>query len=182
MKTTLNKIRAHSPCHDGWERLLRGLGKAAADDETLWIDEILDINGIDDALWCLRAVENCDREIRLYAVWCARRVQRLMIDPRSIAALDVAERHARGEVSDEELASVDARATAAVASMAWAAAPVAYAAWAAASVSAATATAAAYTTAGWTLDAAAWSARDTERAAQANELRRICREMREAGR
>jgi hypothetical protein len=180
MRTTLNQIRAHHPCHDGWQKLLRGLNKAAADDEPLWIDQVLDHNGLDDALWCLRSVEGCDREIRLYAVWCARRVQHHVSDPLSVAALDVAERHARGEVSDEELASVDARATAAVASMAWAAAPVAYAAWAAASVSAATATAAAYTTAGWTSDAAARSARDTERAAQAEELRRICREMREA--
>ncbi|MFN7645203.1 MAG: hypothetical protein ACK5PW_19310, partial [Burkholderiales bacterium] len=106
MKTTLNKIRAHSPCRDGWEKLLRGLGKAAADDEPLWIDQILDISGLDDALWCLGAVDGYDREIRLYAVWCARRVQHLLTDPRSVAALDVAERYARGEASDEELAWV----------------------------------------------------------------------------
>ena len=147
MRTTLNQIRAHSPCQDGWGRLLRGLNKTAADDEPLWIDTILDHNGLDDALWCLRAVENCDREIRLYAVWCARRVQHLMTDPRSIAALDVAERYARGEASDEELSSLAAAAEEAVETM-------------------------------WT--AAAWSARDTERAAQAAELRRVCSEMREA--
>ena len=42
---------------------------------------------------------------RLFAVRCARRVQHLMTDPRSIAALDVAERHAKGEATDEELAA-----------------------------------------------------------------------------
>ena len=41
MKTTLNKIRAHSPCRDGWEKLLRHLGKSAADDEPLLIETIL---------------------------------------------------------------------------------------------------------------------------------------------
>ena len=102
MKTTLNAIRAHSPCLDGWEKLLRHLGKTAADDEPLSIETILDSNGLEDALWCLRAVENRDREMRLYAVWGARRVEHLMTDPRSVAALDVAERHARGRATDEE--------------------------------------------------------------------------------
>jgi len=75
MRTTLNKIRAHSPCRDGWEKLLRHLNKTAADDEPLPLEEILNSNGLGDALWCLRAVEGRDREIRLYAVWCARQVQ-----------------------------------------------------------------------------------------------------------
>ena len=44
-----------------------------------------------------------DRTLRLFAVWCARQVQPLMQDERSLAALDVAERHANGQASDEEL-------------------------------------------------------------------------------
>jgi hypothetical protein len=44
-----------------------------------------------------------DKQLRLFAVRCARRVQHLMTDPRSIAALDVAERHANGQATDEEL-------------------------------------------------------------------------------
>jgi len=64
---------------------------------------LLGSNGFDDALWCLRAVEGHDREIRLYAVWCARQVQHLMTDSRSLAALDVAERYANGKASSEEL-------------------------------------------------------------------------------
>ena len=167
MKTTLNKIRAYHPCRDGWEKLLCGLGKTAADDEVIWIDQILDHNGLKDALWCLRAVENCDREIRLFAVWCARRVQHLMTDARSVAALDVAERYARGEASDAELEAARGLA-------AWAAA-WAEAAWAATWGAAAAAELAAAA-------AAELADRDTERAAQAEELRRICREMRESGR
>ena len=34
MKTTLNAIREHLPCHEGWEKLLRHLGKTKSDDES----------------------------------------------------------------------------------------------------------------------------------------------------
>lgn len=54
--TTLNAIRAHGPCQDGWEKLLKHLGKTKADDEPLAMTTILDSNGIDDANWCLRAL------------------------------------------------------------------------------------------------------------------------------
>ena len=147
MKTTLNKIRSHSPCKEGWERLLTHLGKTKADDEPLPLLTVLDSNGLDDALWCLRAVTGHDKEIRLYAVWCARQVQHLMTDPRSVAALDVTERYANGEATDRELAA--ARDTAEVAA---AEASARDAAWAAVEASA--------------LDAerdaldAAWAARD----------------------
>ncbi len=108
--TTLNKIRAHSPCSVGWAKLLRHLGKTQADDEPLALVTILESNGVDDALWCLRACDDIDREARLYAVWCARRVQHLMIDQRSLAALDVAERYANGGVTDTELSAARAAA------------------------------------------------------------------------
>ena len=157
MMTTLNAIRVHYPCADGWQKLLRYLGKTAADDEPLGIATILDSNGLDDALWCLRAVTGHDREIRLYAVWCARQVQHLMTDPRSVAALDVVERYARGEATDAEWdASRDAAGAArdAARDAAW------DAAWAAA--------AAAAGAAAW---AAAWAAAG---AVQSAELRRVC--------
>lgn len=113
MNTTLNAIRAQSPCSDGWEKLLRTLGKTKADDEPVSIVQILDSNGLDDALWCLRAVVGCDREIRLYAVWCARQVEHLMTDQRSKDALNVAERFADGKATDVELAAARAAAWAA---------------------------------------------------------------------
>ena len=118
MKTTLNAIRDHHPCADGWKKLLANLGKTAADDDPLSLITILDSNGIDDALWCLRAVYDHDKEIRLFAVWCARQVQHLMTDQRSVAALDVAERFANGDATKEELDAAGAAAMAA----AWAAA------------------------------------------------------------
>ena len=108
--TTLNKIREHAPCADGWIKLLRHLGKTQPDDEPLALATILDSNGIEDALWCLRAVSGWDREMRLYAVWCARQVQHLMADPRSLTALDVVERYARTTTPDIELAAARAAA------------------------------------------------------------------------
>lgn len=121
MKTTLNQIRSHSPCTDGWRKLLAHLGKTAPDNEPLPLLTVLDSNGLDDALWCLRAVDGYDREKRLLAVRFARRVQHLMRDPRSLAALDVAERHANGQATDEELKAARDAASAAAAAAAEAA-------------------------------------------------------------
>ena len=136
--TTLNRIRAASPCADGWTKLLRSLNKTAPDDEPLPFAHIVESNGLGDALWCCRTAPEHDREWRLYAVWCARRMQHLMTDERSIAALDVAERYANGEATDEEReaageaaleAALEASSEAAL-EAAWAAARAA--AWAAA--------------------------------------------------
>jgi len=174
MNTTLKKIREYNPCADGWAKLLRHLGKTEADDEPLPLREILDSNGLDDALWCLRAVPNCDREARLFAVWCARQVQHLMTDPRSIFVIDVAERHANSQATDAELAAAryaawdaarDAEkvglANHPAADAAWTAEAAAKAAWAAwgAVRGAARAAAAAAWTAGAAAEAkAAWAA------------------------
>jgi len=54
--TTLNAIRAHDPCKDGWEKLLAHLGKTAADDEPLLFSTIVESNGVEFACWCLRAL------------------------------------------------------------------------------------------------------------------------------
>lgn len=105
MYTTLNQIRDYGPFNEGWKKLLRNLGKTKSDDEPLALSFILESNGFDDALWCLRSVKGHSREMRLFAVDCARSFQHLMTDERSVRAIDVAERHAYGEASDEELAA-----------------------------------------------------------------------------
>ena len=157
MKTTLNAIRDHHPCSDGWKKLLANLGKTAADDDPLSLITILDSNGIDDALWCLRAVYDHDKEIRLFAVWCARQVQHLMTDQRSVAALDVAERFANGDATKEELDAAEAAAWAASGYAAMTAAGAA--AWAAARAAAwGEAWAEAMAAAGDAAGAAAWDA------------------------
>ena len=158
MITTLNKIKDHSPCCDGWKKLLRTLDKTAADDEPISIVQILNSNGLDDALWCLRAVSGMDKEIRLFAVWCTRQAEHLMTNQRSKDALNVAERFANGEATQEELAAARDAAWAA-AGAAWAARD---AAWDAA----------------WDAARAARAARGA-RDAQEKELRRICAKVKE---
>lgn len=103
--TTLKAIKSHDPCREGWKKLLTYLGKTKADDEPLPFHVILKSNGIEDALWACRAAPEHSRIWRLFGVWCARQVQHLMTDTRSLAALDVAERHANGQATDEELSA-----------------------------------------------------------------------------
>jgi hypothetical protein len=167
--TTLNRIREHSPCTEGWRKLLAHLGKTQADDEPVPFSVILDSNGLDDALWCCRAEPQHAKEWRLFAVRCARSVQHLMTDPRSVAALDVAERHANGQATDSELyAARDSAGDAAwAAARAAARAAAGDAAWAAAR-------AAARAAAGDAAWAAAWAAaRAAAVAAMAQDFRNV---------
>jgi hypothetical protein len=114
--TTLKAIKEYDPCSEGLKKLLKHLGKTKCDEEPLPLVEILKSNGLDDALWCLRSVDH--KSVRLYAVACAREVQHLMTDARSLKALDVAEAYANGKATEEEMeqarsAACDAAADAA---------------------------------------------------------------------
>jgi len=118
--TTLKALRKNNACYEGYNKVVRVLQGQPftkedrrrvsyicfSHNEAVSLAFILDSNGLDDALWALRACEQTPefvRRERLFAVWCARQVQHLMTDPRSVAALDVAERHANGAATDEEL-------------------------------------------------------------------------------
>ena len=165
--TTLNRIKAHSPCEDGWKKLLNHLGKTKADDEPLSFAVILKSNGVEDALWCCRCEPQYAKEWRLFAVWCVRQQAHLLTDQRSKDALDVAERHAHGKATDEELAAAWAAARAAARDAAWAAGAAAWdAAWAAAWAAG---------DAAWD---AAWAAAWAAGAAQAKEFLRVVTETR----
>ena len=102
MYTTLNKIRQNKPCEDGWEKLLKFLKKTKGDDDPLSLLTVLESNDLEDAVWTLRAVDGFDREKRLFAVRCARRVQHLLTGPKAIEAIDVAERFAYGNAAAAE--------------------------------------------------------------------------------
>ena len=101
--TTLNKIREHSPCCEGWGRLLTYLGKTKANDEPLSFKSILDSNGLDDAIWALRSIDA--PEVHLFAVRCVRQIQHLISDERSLNALDVSEMYAVGNATSEEISA-----------------------------------------------------------------------------
>ena len=134
MQTTLNKIKKHSPCEDGWKKLLNHLGKTEADDEVLELRTILESNGLDDTLWAFRAVDGKDKEIRLFAADCAELVlpiyeKQYPNDDRPKKAIQAARDYANGLIGIEELDAARAAAWAA----AWAAWDAARAAaWAAA--------------------------------------------------
>ena len=105
---SLAEIRAKSPCTDGWRKVLEAKGP---DMEAQFpLADIIETNDFDDALWAMRCRPEHNNLWRKYAVWCARQVEHLMTDDRSVAALDVAWRHSDGLATDEELAAAWATA------------------------------------------------------------------------
>ena len=106
MITTLNKLYDNDYEVNNkakWNKLLRRLGGKKTGNEPVSIITILNINGYEDALKAMKAVDGYDKELRLFAVRCSRRVQHLMTEPLCIVALDVAERFANGEATIKEL-------------------------------------------------------------------------------
>ena len=100
MKTlTWADFAKHKPCYNPAEKY----GE--------WQGTILDLMQrpdipAEDKVWAFtREGIADDKTLRLFAVGCARRVQHLMKDNRSIDALDVAERYANGNATKDELAA-----------------------------------------------------------------------------
>jgi hypothetical protein len=155
---TIDDIRKFWPCYDP--------NKYLPED---WEGTALDILRVDtcpakNRFWVvLRDGWIDDKTLRLFAVWCAREVLKLVDnpDPRSIAACDVAERYANGAATQQELAAARAAARAAAWDADRAAAWDATAARAAARAAAGAATGAAAwdATGAWdAAGAAAWDA------------------------
>ena len=122
MHTTLNKImtkhHSHDARDDDWETLLKSLNKTQADDEPLSLITVLDSNGIDYAVWCLRAVDGYVKEKQLLMVFAARKLQNLF-SKIGIDALDIIEKYVHGLASEQELENAySAAANAAVLSKA----------------------------------------------------------------
>jgi len=117
-------IRSWKPCYDPVKHLPENWRGTAL---TILKNEAIPFP---DRLWVVcRGDVLSDRVMRLFAVWCARQVQHLMTDKRSLDAIDVAERFANGQATQAELEAARDAAWAAWAA-AWAAARDA--AWAAA--------------------------------------------------
>ena len=175
--TTLARIFAHDPCAPGYKALCKGLGgvRKYGKDTPITVRQLVEINGLDGALWYLRTMPEHNRRWRLLAVRYARRVQHLMRDQRSLDALDIAERHANGQATDDELSAALYDALSAALSAARAAAWAAFSA--AASTTAARAALHAASDAEEAVESAACdTARDAERAWQRDELIRISEE------
>lgn len=120
MKTEIeNYLQKHNACREGaaYARTQKSLAEVWDNCPKLeWL------------FWMLAKQPNKpEKELRLFAVWCARQVQHLMKDKRSLDALDVAERFALGKASVEELRAAwdAARGAAGSADAAWDAADAA---------------------------------------------------------
>ena len=103
MKTEIeNYLQKHNACREGaaYARTQKSLAEVWDNCPKLeWL------------FWMLAKQPNKpEKELRLFAVWCARQVQHLMKDKRSLDALDVAERFALGKASVEELRAAGAAA------------------------------------------------------------------------
>ena len=180
--TTLRKIKAHNPCGNGWKKLLKSLGKTKCDDEPLELLTILESNGLQDAIWALRTLEGCDREIRLLACQFACDVlpifERLVPgDMRPRQAIETAALFAEGleGAAASDVARVAARAAAGDAAGAGAAA------WAGVAAGGAAAGGAAWVAAGdaaWAAArAAAWAAGNAGGAAAQEKQKKQMIEM-----
>ena len=156
---TIADIRSWEPCYDPARYLHEG-----------WQGTALDILAVEecpavDRLWVVLREESIDAQaLRMFAVWCSRQALALIDDPdpRSVAAVDMAERFANGEATSEELAAAWAAAWDAASAAAWAAA------WAAGSVAArdaarAASAAASYAARDAASAAASYAARDAAR-------------------
>ena len=165
--TTLNAIRAKSPCADGWKKLLAHLGKVQADDEPLHLLTILDSNGLCDTLWVMQQTGCDERLSRHFGAWCADQVLHLFEadrpdDPRPRNAIATA----RDDDATPGQRAAAGDAAGAAAGDAWAAAgDAAWAAWAAARVAARAAAGDA-----WAAAQAAWAAAGD---AQETQLRKM---------
>jgi len=152
ISTTLNEIKDHHPCTSGWKQLLTYLNKSNADDEQLSYKTILNAIGIDDTVWCLRALEY--KQYALFNADVAESVLHLFEtkypdDNRPRKAIEAIRLYIKGEITLEQF-NVYVYAVSAATSLATAndaaftaSAAVYYASASAASASAASASAAA---------------------------------------
>ena len=86
LTTTLEQIHAHSPCKNGWRKLCKNLDgiKRHGAKTPITMIQILESNGLDDALWCLRACDGHEPLAREFACWCALRVIDLWDAPKVV--------------------------------------------------------------------------------------------------
>ena len=104
MQTTLNRLREFKPCTDRWAVLLRNLGKTGGDDSPLLIRTIFSLNGFDDALWALRAINDSGLyELREYAFWCVDRLNLNSAYYKASMMYDMAKQFHAGQVNEDDI-------------------------------------------------------------------------------
>ena len=182
LTTNFNLLKQANACTGRYRHLARALGgiRAYGREAPITLLQVLDANGLDDALWALRAVPReqeavRDRFARLLACDYAEHILPIAWDPlyptdrRPWTACAVARRYACGGATTAELAAAARGAWEARAAAAWAAAraaarAAASAAWASAGASASA----------WAAAAARAAARAASAGAASAEHRAMC--------
>ena len=105
MQLTLNQIKKYCPCRQGWNTLLASLNKTHADDEPIHIMDILNSNGLDDAVWCLGC---CDyKDYCLFLADVAESVlpyfEQYNTSQAPRQTIDAIRQYKRGEISRKQL-------------------------------------------------------------------------------
>ena len=115
LTTTLALLRQHNACKDRYTHLRKALGKGYGN-KPIAIVKILELNGLDDAIWALRAVPEeqasardllsrtfACRSVRETPLADGRRVWDLLEDERSRAAVVAAEDFIAGKISAKDM-------------------------------------------------------------------------------
>ena len=126
MATNFKKLRDADACTSGYRTLAKYLGSVEeyGEDKEINLLTILESNGLNDALWCLRAtLQDCDKEERLIACEFAESVLHVFEakrpnDDRPRKAIEAAKKFANGEISKEDLLAAKRAAYAAAAAAA----------------------------------------------------------------
>jgi hypothetical protein len=115
LTTTFKRLKEAGACESGYKKLGEALGGITAygKDTPITLLQILESNGLDDALWAFKAVaelEDGKRIARLFACDCAERVLHIFErehphDKRPRQAIEVARQFAVGEATEEEIAA-----------------------------------------------------------------------------
>lgn len=104
MKTINNDlIRQFNPCYNPIIKAPDGENLTPSD----WVDKYKDTVSLTDRLWVVLHTELVtDKELRLYAVWCAREALKLIPTNTDLLEFcDINERYANGTATIEELTS-----------------------------------------------------------------------------
>ena len=111
LTSTLNLIRANRPCARGWKTLTKALGSDFDSDAEINLLQILEINGVQDMLWCLRATKEDSKKIasQLSIEFAEQTLpifeRHYPNDNRPRVAIQAARDFAAGKITQEELAA-----------------------------------------------------------------------------
>lgn len=100
--TTLEEIKKHNPCKDGWEKLLKSLNKTEADATIVTMEHVLNSNGISDAVWALRACNTIKAQelSMVFASACGHELCQLLTQHFIfLEAVEKAQQYLKGEVT-----------------------------------------------------------------------------------